>query len=192
MLIADKLPPVFRLDQAASAGVSKDRIYRLRDAGVIEPAGRGVYIQTGLVDPVLAPLVAATLRQPMATLCLTSALIHHGLNDQLPTRTDIALPRGTRGPAGFAHVIWHAFGVDTFSIGRETQNVSGMNVGIYSPERTLVDVFRLSHQQGTDIANEALRRWLRTHANQPSALLAIAKRFPASYAQIRHALEILL
>jgi hypothetical protein len=71
----DALPTVFCLDQAVAAGVPKDRVYALRDTGELDQVVRGVYTWPGSVDPALAPLAAATLRQPRATLCLTSALV---------------------------------------------------------------------------------------------------------------------
>lgn len=192
MSALDALPSVFRLDQAISGGVPKDHIYELRDAGKLEQLGRGVYAQTGVVDPALAPLAAAALRQPKATLCLTSALVHHGLSDEIPARHDIALPRRTRPPAGFAHVTWHHFAPETFDVGRVELTIAGVGAGIYSAERTIVDVFRLSHREGEAVAHEALRRWLRDRGHQPSELLALARQFPAVLPRLRRTLEILL
>ncbi len=192
MVSVETLPAAFRLDQALKAGLSKDQVYKLRNAGVIEVAGRGVYIQTGLVDPSLSALAAASLRQPLATLCLTSALVHHGLSDEIPIQTDIALPRRTRAPARFEHVAWHVFAAETFDVGRDEVTVADINVGIYSPERTVVDVFRLGHLEGTDVAHEALRRWLRKQGSNPSLLLRVAQDFPIAAPQIQHALEVLL
>lgn len=192
MAEVDALPAVFRLDQAIEAGLSKDHVYKLRDSGVIETAGRGIYLRAGLVDPTLAPLAAAALRQPLATLCLTSALVYHDLSDQIPSQTDIALPRGTRRPSGFEHVAWHTFAVDTFTVGRDELMVPDVGAGIYSPERTIVDMFRLGHLEGTDVASEALRRWVKRRGSHPSSLLTIAKSFPSTLARLRQALEILL
>jgi predicted transcriptional regulator of viral defense system len=188
----DVLPAAFRLDQAVDAGVSKSRVYRLLKLGWIELAGRGVYVQAGAVDPALAPLVAARLRQPQATLCLTSALVYHQLSDEIPVATDIALPRGTRPPAGFEHVTWHFFAGSTFGIGRELKKTAGLDVGVYSAERTIVDVFRLSHREGSDVAYAALRAWLARPGSSPSSLLATARRFPTALAKLRSALEVLL
>lgn len=43
-------------------------------------------------------------------------------------------------------------------------------MAIYSAERTVIDAFRLMHQGGSDVAHEALRRWLRRRGNSPAAL----------------------
>ena len=37
----------------------------------------------------------------------------------------------------------------------------GLALGVYSAERSIIDAFRLRHQEGEELAIEALRRWLR-------------------------------
>jgi predicted transcriptional regulator of viral defense system len=183
---------VFRLDQAVAAGVPKDRVYALRDTGELDQVGRGVYMWPGSIDPALAPLAAAALRQPRATLCLTSALVHHGLSDEIPPLHDIALPRRTRPPAGFTHVSWHHFTPETFDVGRIQFSIGGVGTAIYSAERTIVDMFRLSHHEGEKAAIEALRRWLRDAGRYPSSILTVAEHFPTALPRLRKTLEILL
>ncbi|MBL7630128.1 type IV toxin-antitoxin system AbiEi family antitoxin domain-containing protein [Frankia nepalensis] len=188
----DALPAVFRLDQAAAAGLSRQTISRLHAAGDLDQLGRGVYAQPGAVDPALASLAGAATRQPRATLCLGSALARHGLSDDLPSYQDVALPRHARPPAGFSHVAWHHFAPETFDIGRVALSIGGVDAAIYSPERTIVDVFRLSYREGEDTAVEALKRWLRQPGNHPSGLLTIAGHFPATLRRLRRILEILV
>jgi hypothetical protein len=65
-------------------------------------------------------------------------------------------------------------------------------MGIYSPERCLVDAFRLRHQEGADIAYDALRRWLRRPASKPASLTRMAGSFPKAAPGLRTALEVLL
>lgn len=191
--MATELAPVFTLSDARACGLSKDQVYAMLAAGRIERAGRGVYLRPDAIDPVFASLAAATAVRPEATMCLQSALVFHGLSDAIPVGTDVALPRGTRHPAGFAHVTWHSFDAATFGIGREHQLIAeGASVAIYSAERTIVDCFRLMYQEGSDVAHEALRRWLRRRGNSPSTLLKIASSFPKAEPRLRHALEVLL
>lgn len=187
------LAPVFTLGQARAAGLRKDEVYDLLAAGDIERVGRGVYRRPGVIDERFVSLAAATAVRPEATLCLTSALAHHDLTDVIPFGTDIALPRGTRHPAGFAHVTWHSFATDTFTLGRDTHQVApGVTVAIYSPERTIIDCFRLMHHEGSDTAHEALRRWLRRTGSTPAQLLRVADSFPKAKSRLRQALEVLL
>jgi predicted transcriptional regulator of viral defense system len=192
MMAAD-LGPVFTLGDARAAGLRKDQVYDLLAKGEIERVGRGVYLRPDKIDTAFAVLAAATALREEATLCLTSALVHHDLSDAIPFESDIALPRGVHHPAGLAPVAWHSFDPTTFHIGRDHIDAgSGLRISIYSAERTIVDCFRLMHQEGSDVAYEALRRWLRRWGNSPAALLKVASSFPKAQPRIRQALEALL
>jgi predicted transcriptional regulator of viral defense system len=162
-------------------------------AGEFERIGRGVFIRPDVIDPALAALAAASLLQPRTTLCLTSALVYHGLSDAVPADCDIALPRRTRFPAGFAHVAWHRFDIATFDVGRiRLEADSDLPLFVYSAERTLVDHFRLAHQEGSNVANVALKRWLRAPGHHATSLLVVAAHFPRVLSRLRRTLEILL
>lgn len=188
-----ELAPVFTLGDAREAGLSKDQIYSLLDRDEIERVGRGVYVRPDSVPPDFIALAAATRLDDNATMCLTSALVHHDLSDAIPFASDIALPRGAHHPAGLMNVIWHSFDPRTFQIGREHVEVGqAVRVAIYSAERTIIDCFRLMHQEGSDVAYEVLRRWLRQRGNAPAVLLKVAGSFPKALPRIRQALEVLL
>lgn len=186
-----ELPGVFSFTDAQRLGVSDRRLATMRSAGEIEQLGRGLYRRAEATgDPDLLEIAA---RAPQATLCLTSALAHHDLTDEIPAVIDIALPRTQRQPKTAAPVRWHRFDVETFKVGRELMEVGGLTMGIYGAERTICDAFRLHHLEGTDQAIEALKRWLRRRGSQPSQLLIMAKHFgPRAETPIRQALEILL
>lgn len=188
-----ELAPAFTLQDAREAGLTKDQVYSLLGREEIERVGRGVYVRPDALQPALTALAAATALREDATLCLTSALVQHDLSDAIPFASDIALPRGAHHPTGLANVTWRSFDPQTFHIGREFVDAGeGATVAVYSAERTLVDCFRLMHQEGSDIAYEALRRWLRRKGNTPAGLLKVAGSFPKALPRIRQALEVLL
>lgn len=190
---SEGLPPVFTLAAAEARGFRKDQVYALLSQGDIERVGHGVYLRPEAIDPAFATIAAVTAARPDATLCLTSALVHHGLSDAIALDNDIAVPRGVRRPAGFAHVAWHSFDRTTFTVGREHLRLAEhTTIAIYSSERTIVDCFRLMHREGDDVAYEALRRWLRERGNSPSTLMDVAAPFPKAEPRLRHALEVLL
>lgn len=192
-MAVNELAPAFTLEDAREAGLSKDQVYSLLDHDEIERVGRGVYVRPDVIPPAFTTLAAATALRDDATLCLTSALVHHDLSDAIPFASDIALPRGTHHPAGLTNVSWHSFDPKTFQIGCEHIDAGeGIKVAIYSAERTIVDCFRLMHQEGSDVAHEALRRWLRRRGNTPARLLKVAGSFPKALPRIRQALEVLL
>lgn len=182
----------FTLEAARAAGLSKDQLYRMVETGEVERVGRGVYVRPDTLDPTVAALAAASVVKSAATMCLTSALVYHGLSDAIPFTTDIALPRGIRHPAGFTHVTWHSFDIATFDIGRtETASESEIKLWVYSAERTIVDSFRLMYREGDAAAYTALRRWVAQRGNSPSSLLRVAKNFPKAMPRLRNALEAL-
>ena len=188
-----ELAPAFTLEDAREAGFSKDQVYSLLGRDEIERVGRGVYVRPDLVPPAFTALAAATALRAEATLCLTSALVHHDLSDAIPFASDIALPRGAHQPAGLTNVSWHSFDPRTFHVGREQVDAGeGAKVAIYSAERTIVDCFRLMHQEGSDVTYEALRRWLRKTGDTPASLLKVSGLFPKALPRIRQALEVLL
>lgn len=184
--------PAFTVEEARTAGLSKDRLYRMVETGEVDRVGRGVYVRPDLVDPTVAALAAATVVKPAATMCLTGALVFHGLSDAIPFTTDVALPRGTRHPAGFTHVSWHSFDIATFDVGRmEMPSGSELKLWVYSAERAIVDSFRLMYREGGDVAYMALRRWVAQRGNSPSSLLSVARDFPKALPRLRNALEAL-
>jgi predicted transcriptional regulator of viral defense system len=190
MSLRASLPETFTMRQARRAGWSKAKVYQLRDTGKIETIGRGLFRLSGatLGNEDLAEIAARATR---ATLCLMSALVRHELSDEIPEVIDVALPRGTRSPATSAIVSWHFFDAETFDVGREWLTLTKKTrVGLYSPERCLVDAFRIHPKDAATV--EALKRWIRRRGSQPSQLLDMAKRFPRAEGPIRRALEILL
>lgn len=187
-----RLPATFTYSEATATGLHHRALYGLRDAGIIEALGRGLYRRADatLVDPTLAEVA---VRAPVATLCLTSALVEHNLSDAIPPAPHLALPRGHRFPTTFGPVSWHAFAPATFDLGRESFSVDNdLRLGLYSAERTLVDTFRLRHVVGSDEAYEAIRRWSGRRSSRPARLLELAGRFPGAVPPLRHALEVLL
>ncbi|MGH3450596.1 MAG: type IV toxin-antitoxin system AbiEi family antitoxin domain-containing protein [Haloechinothrix sp.] len=185
------LPETFSYRQARDRGVSKRRLYGWRDDGVVEVVGRGLFRRAGAALADL-DLIEVVHRAPEATLCLTSALVRHDLSDAIPAVHDVAVPRGRWAPMVAAPVRWHRFDPDTFEVGRETLRLDDeTEIGLYGAARSVVDAFRLVSLQGSDVAHEALRRWLRA-GGKPAELLAVAAHFPRVLPRLRAALEVLL
>ena len=175
-----------------AAGLSAERLYRYRDEGHLEQLGRGLYRRAN-ASPADHNLLEIAHRVPEATLCLITALAHHGLTDVIPDRIDIAIPRGRRIPALQSPTNFHVFAKDTFGLGRDVIPVGdGLTLGLYSAERSLVDMVRLRHREGAEITWEALRRRLRRKGARPAMLIEMARSFRGAERAVRHALEVVL
>ncbi len=186
------LRPLFTYSDAIAAGLSAERLYRYRDEGRLEQVGRGLYRRTD-APPTDHNLLEIAHRVPEGTLCLVTALARHGLTDVISDRVDVAIPRGRRIPALHAPVDVHVFAKHTFGLGRKAIRIGdGLAIGLYSAERSLVDVVRLRHREGAEIAWRALRRWLRRKGARPAALIEMARSFHGAQSAVRHALEVVL
>jgi predicted transcriptional regulator of viral defense system len=190
--IRRQLPAVFTYSEARTAGLSAERLYAWRDQGILDQVGRGLY-RWADAQEVDQDLLEIAHRAPRGTLCLVTALARHGLTDTIPPQVDIAIPRGSRVPALRDTVSVHVFARDTFDVGRDELVIGkNLSIGIYSPVRTLVDVVRLRHREGPDVAWQALRRWLARKGSQPAALLSMARRFHGAETAVRDALQVVL
>jgi predicted transcriptional regulator of viral defense system len=160
-------------------------------AGMVERIGHGLYRRTDQ-EPVDYDLIEIAAKARQATLCLLSALARHELTDIIPSVHDIAVPRGAWQPVVSAPVRWHKFDVSTFDIGRDKMELDKTHtIGLYDEPRSIVDAFRLRHDVGPDIANEALRRWIR-RGGKPADLMRMTKTFQAARPAVLHALQVLL
>jgi predicted transcriptional regulator of viral defense system len=186
------LGDTFTYGEARQAGVGDKRLYRLRDTGQIIALGGGVY-RWADAPPADDDLIEIAERVPWATLCLETALARHGLIDAIPSAIDIAIPRGSTRPSLRAPCRLHQFSPRTFNLGREPLEVGARRpLGIYSAERSIIDAIRLRHREGSDVAWEALRRWLNRPGRSPAQLIEFARQFPRAEPAVRRALEILL
>src|ERR1700733_2959806 len=130
------LPALFTYHDAIKAGVSKQRLYAMRDSGRIQPVARGIYVRADNDELIDLDPAEIAIRAPDATLCLSSALEHHDLTDVNPVAIDVAVPAGSHRPAVSPPVKWHLFDAKTFTIGRNLLPIyDAHNIGIYSAER---------------------------------------------------------
>jgi hypothetical protein len=183
------LPDTFRYSEALEH-ISERQLRRLIADGTIIPLSRGLYRKSDWLGE--EDLIEIAAKAPQATICLRSALARHELIDDIPGEIDIAIPRGSWTPETTAPVRWRHFDPGTFEIGRDQFDIGGgRTIGLYSAERSIIDAFRMRHLDGSDLANEALKRWLR-RGGQPSALLGMARSFPRVLTALRETLEILL
>jgi hypothetical protein len=114
------------------------------------------------------------------------------LTDEVPAEVHLAVPRGTHRPRiSYPPTQVHVFATGTFDLGRERLRLdSGEEIYIYTPERSVVDAMRLRNQVGTDVAYEALRRYLRRSGSSSGDLLHLARRLKAG-GPIADALKVL-
>lgn len=159
-----RIGPIFRSGEAVQAGVSWRDLYELRDSGALIGLSRGLYqlAEAAGVDNI--DFIAVCARAPQGMVCSQSALAYWDLTDEIPPVVHVAVPKGSHRPViDYPPTAVHVFGADTFDVGR-IEVVHGVReqFWITSRERSVVDAFRLRHLAGDGLANEAVRRYLRT------------------------------
>lgn len=151
---------ILRAGQAIHSGIHPRVLYAMRDAGVIERLGRGLYRLAELPPFGDADLVTVSLRVPRGVVCLISALAYHELTSHVPHEIYLALERGRERPRieyPPVRVFW--FSPRMFREGVESHEIDGVWIRVYSPEKTLADCFKYRNKIGLDVALEALRRY---------------------------------
>lgn len=190
--VARRSGGVFKAGDATNAGVHWRDLYALRDEGALVEVSRGVFRFADAEMTLYLDLVTVSKRSPRGTICLNSALSYWDLTDEVPAEVHLAVPRGSRRPSiGYPPTRIHVFAASTFDLGREKHCLdSGEEILIYSPERCVVDAMRLRNQVGTDVAYEALRRYLRRPKASQGNLLRLARRL-RSGGPMQDALQVL-
>lgn len=154
---------ILRTRDALAAGIQRRTLYAMRDRGMVERLARGLYRLADLEqmsDPDLA-IVAA--RIPGGVVCLISALAYHDITTEIPHAVDIALDwqAGSRTAPTLdwppIDVWWYSG--DAYSAGIEIHSIDGVDVKVYSAEKTLADCFKYRNKIGLDTAIEALRMY---------------------------------
>jgi predicted transcriptional regulator of viral defense system len=173
----EELPPSFTTAEVLEHGVSWSTLYRLRDRGEVVELSRGAWRRADAPPTPHEGLLAVALRAPHGAVCLLSALAFHQLTDEIPSRVDLAVPRGQHRPKiDYPPVEVYVFDADTFELGRAWVEVApDERVPIYDEVRSTVDALRLRNQLGTDIAYGAARRLLARRRRTAGELLDVAR-----------------
>lgn len=167
---------ILRTHEAIEAGIHPRTLYAMRDGGVIEQAGRGLFRLASLPPMSEPDLAVVAKRMPSAVVCLISALAIHELTTQIPHAVQIAVPPGGHTPR-IAHppIEVFRFSPETLTAGVEERHIDGITVRVFSPEKTLADVFKFRNRIGLEIAVEALRTYSRKKGRRFDMLLDFAR-----------------
>ena len=149
---------VVRPCELEAKGISRSQIYRLRDRGVLEQVGRGLY---RIADADLTEhhnFAAVSKRISHGVICLLSALRFHELTTQAPFEVWIAIDVKARKPAlEYPPIrVIHMSG-KARTLGVEKHVIEGVAVKIYNAAKTVADCFKYRNKIGLDVAIEALR-----------------------------------
>lgn len=167
---------MLRMADALRAGIHRNTLYSMLDAGIIERLSRGLYRLTDAPPLGNSDLITVAQKAPRSVICLISALAYHELTTQIPHDVYIAVSRNSEPPRlDYPPVRVFRFSGKAFSEGIEHQRMDGIDVPIYSPEKTLADCFKYRNKIGLDTAIEALRLYRQQRRVNMAAMMRYAE-----------------
>jgi len=166
---------ILRTSQALQAGIHPSTLYTMRDVGTLEVVSRGVF-RLADSEPLGNPdLVTVATRVPSGVICLISALAFHQITTQIPHEVHVALQRGAELPRlGHPPIKIYWFKEQAFTAGVDTHKLDGVDIRIYSLEKTLADCFKFRNKIGLDTAVEAVRFYRERRSVNVDALMRYA------------------
>jgi len=154
---------VLTTGQLVEAGISDQSITRLVEQGILTRVRRGVYQHADSPLTENHSLIQVMKSAPRAVIVLISALKFHDIGTQQAHQVWIQLPAQTRVPK----IEWPPIRVIRTRVaalqteGVERHLLSGVEVPITTPARTVADCFKYRNRLGIDVCVEALRETLR-------------------------------
>ena len=142
-------------------GLAPENLNKLAKLGLLVRSGRGVYVHPEFDWTEYHTYVEVAKAVPSAVFCLLTALRIHDLGTQSPHQVWIAVPRDQRPPRSRTNLRTVRMSPRQYALGIEARDVEGVQIKVYSVEKTLVDCFRLRRLVGHDVAVEALKDALR-------------------------------
>ncbi|MBA4172702.1 MAG: transcriptional regulator [Hyphomicrobium sp.] len=172
-----------RLSEFKERGITAATLSRMVEKGLVLRLGRGLYQLADTDLETHHTLAEAAKLVPRGIICLTSALAYHGLTDTIPAQIWMAIGTQDRKPAASSIPLkFVRFGEKVLRSGVEEHVIEGVKVRIYSPAKTVVDLFRYRQSEGRryqnspglNLAIEGLREALKKRRATPSEIAAFA------------------
>jgi predicted transcriptional regulator of viral defense system len=166
---------IMRMADALRAGINRNVLYAMRDAGELEVLARGLYRLASL-EPLSSPDLATVAKKaPHAVVYLISALAFHELTTQIPHEIWIAVPRNSEPPRlDYPPLRITRLSDKSYQLGIESHTLDGMAIKVYSREKTLIDCFKRRNEIGLDVVLEAVRAYRSQGNTDVEKLMSLA------------------
>lgn len=149
----------FSLATALKSGFNRAIVGYYLKRGDIVRLARGVYADSKASnDSEYVDFETLTECGYEFTVSLFSALKIHGFTTSNPVEAWIAMPQKAKKPNKIdfpVRIVW--LGDESYNYGVQTIQSGGLNFKVYSPAKTVADLFKFRNKFGIDIAIEALK-----------------------------------
>jgi predicted transcriptional regulator of viral defense system len=137
-----------RLSEFIKEGITAATISRMEQKGLVNQLSRGLYQLPDAPLEANHSLAVAAKLVPNGVICHDSALAFHELTDHIPAFVWVAIgPREWRPKITQPRIQIMRFGPKVFDKGIERHEIESVPVAIYSPAKTIVDLFKSAYRQ---------------------------------------------
>ena len=166
---------ILRTSEAIKHGIHPRTLYYMRDHNHLDVLCRGTYRLSDLEPITNMDLITVATKVESGVICLISALSYHEITTEIPHEIYMAISRQTFYPK-LKHppIRFFRFSENAFSAGIEIHVMNGVNVKIYSAEKTIADCFKYRNKLGLDVVLEALKLWRKNKNAQIDKLMEYA------------------
>lgn len=169
-----------RAKDLRAVGVSATAISRAVKEGLITRIGRGLYESVDADPDANIQLAEISKRYPKLRICLLSALAYYGVTDQIPRKVWGAIEAsGWKPKSTYPRIRAVRFREPYYTEGLTHHKIAGVDVPIYTLEKTLADTFRNPKLVDRSVAIESLKATLSERKSTPSEIAEAAKAFGA-------------
>ena len=165
-----------RTKDIIGAGIYNIYLNKLLENGKIEKIKRGLYRWIGMNETGYQGMVDVSKAIPGGVICLISALSFYNMTAVKPMEVSIAIDRKRKVvKPDYPPTKVYYFKNDIFHAGIQKEKVGGVQILIYSKEKTLCDCIKYRNQIGMDIVKEALREYLKNSNRNLELLMEYAE-----------------
>lgn len=169
---------LIRANELRRLGVSGTAIASAVVEGILRKVSRGVYLSKDSSPEMYVQFAEVAKRHPDHPICLNSALAFYGVTVLLPERIWVAISATSWKPQYSKPTIKPVrFREPYYSEGRVTHKIQGIDVTMYSIEKSLADAFRNPKLVGLSVAIESLRNTIEDKLATPLDILKTARKF---------------
>lgn len=181
---------IAKLSALTSAGVPKEKIYKLCSDGYLQRVRQGYY---QLADELILSdeqVIASTI--PEAIISMESALFRYGYSDFMPRVWSVTVPRSaSRRLNTSVPIKVYYVKDDIYDLGKTTITENGVTFAIYDRERTICDMFKHRGKVDNEMFSKAVNAYANDTHKKLKALSDYAKKLRV-YKKVMELMEVLL
>ena len=158
---------------ARENGLENKTLQRMAKKGLIERAAYGLYVCPDILPD---PLFIAQYRCPKGVFSHETALFLHDLSDRDPLKLMMTIPSGWNSKMlPEDNILFFYNNPKNMVLGiSEIKTLSGMNVRVFDPERTLCDCLKNANKLDRDLVITALKRYVKNKNRDNAKMLEYA------------------